>query len=313
MSDQAIEAVEPSLEDLIDQSLSANEPGEEVEESEDSGDEVIDDESIDDDDQSEQDEPTKVEPQAIKIKLKNETGEEVEEEFSPDELAASVMRHRDYTRKTQELSAREREAVQLVQERYAQTLSEGKQFVDEHLQIVEHALGMLSADKLDGLKERDFQSWAEAIDRRSALESAQRRLRESQSQLQKQQAEVFEQQRNEMARQTWQVLEGEGIGRSDIEKAFAAHAKYYGQFGKVSYDSILDPVSVMTIKDAVAYRALKEKSAQTTKQVQQQPKMPKGKAPTQRQTRRSKELDKKFASGKANVRDLASLIESMQS
>lgn len=249
-----------------------------------------------------------VEPQRIKLKLKNEQGEEVEEEFSPEELASGILRDRDYRHKTMALAEKERQATQIVQQQVEQAHSRLQSDLEMNQQIVDTLIGAFGNDRLEVLKAQDQVAWAEAMERKASLESARQYLQQKAQALKQEQAKMLDMQRQEMARSTWQVLSTSGITQKDVGEAFAAHKKYYGDLGDIDYNNILDPVSVMTIRDAVAYRQLKDAKPEVTKRVQAAAPMPKAKAPTPNKDRQMKQVDAKFKSGRASLRDLGDFI-----
>ncbi|MEY4756336.1 MAG: hypothetical protein RJA34_1234, partial [Pseudomonadota bacterium] len=124
-----------------------------------------DDESPDDEDAQKDQAP----PKKYTVAVKGDDGEETTLEVDESELVKGYQRQADYTRKTQALAQRETEAVQLVQQRVA----ESRQHYLEQAQIARQAVmqlaGLRTPQEMAQLAQTDPAAWVQEQQRQQAI------------------------------------------------------------------------------------------------------------------------------------------------
>ncbi len=254
-------------------------------------------------------EKAKGQPSGLKFKVpvKGEDGSDTTIEVDEKELIAGYQRHADYTRKTQELGNREREAHELV----SRKLVEGRDHYMRETQKAHAAIQMLAGLKTDAemaqLAATDQNAWVQEKARAEAIKGVLAQLDQSmaleQQQVQ-QQTQVAQQQEFHRA---WGVLGQEGIDKPKLQAIFQGIAKTYG-VDEQRFATVTDPKVVLIMRDAIAFRELKAQAAATKQKVQAAPKLPAARQAVPRSEQVNKRLDQRFRSGKAGTRDLAAFI-----
>jgi hypothetical protein len=245
----------------------------------------------------------------LKFTIKGEDGAEKQIEATPKEIAESWMRREDYTRKTQELGERERQAHEVV----SRKLSEGQSYYMQEAAKVHAALNAVAGLKTDqemaALAVENPALWVQENQRATAIRGVLQTIEQNiQAERQKTSGATSEQQQAEFQR-AWGVLGQQGIDKPKLKTIFDGVKDAYG-VPEEKFAQISDPKLVLIMRDAMEYRALKTKAEQMKKD-----KPNKGKPlPSTRQNvpqadASRKRLDTRFRSGKANVRDLASFIQ----
>lgn len=251
----------------------------------------------------------KQQSQKFKVTVKGEDGADIEQEVDAKELIAGYQRHADYTRKTQELSNREREAHELVSRR----LEEGRNHYMQEAQKAHAAIRMLAGLKTDAemavLAQTDEKAWVQERARAEAINGVLAQIEHGmsleQQQLQHQQQAAQQQE----FQKAWGVLGQQGIDKPKLKSIFDGVGKAYG-VEESRFAGVTDPKVVLIMRDALAYRELQERASKVKKDVKNAPNLP---APRQRvpqQEQANKRLDQKFRSGKAGTKDLAAWIAS---
>lgn len=264
----------------------------------------------DSDDEGEEadDEPAPVEK--ITLKVKGEDGTEETVETTIEELEASYMRQQDYTRKTQALATRENDAVKFFTNKHKEIRNQYLAQAELTRSAVANLAGFKSDSEMAQLANDDPAMWVSENQRQKQIVSYLNQLDESiQSEKQQAltQAEQAEQTRKaQLFSTSWEVLQKEGIDKPKLEKIYGDVNKNYG-FSQEELSTVLDYRMVQVMRDAVAFRALKAQKADVTKKAQSAPRMP------TRQTqpaneRRDRDLDAKFKSGRAKLKDLAEFL-----
>lgn len=264
----------------------------------------------DSDDEGEEadDEPAPVEK--ITLKVKGEDGTEETVETTIEELEASYMRQQDYTRKTQALATRENDAVKFFTNKHEEIRNQYLAQAELTRSAVANLAGFKSDSEMAQLANDDPAMWVSENQRQKQIVSYLNQLDESiQSEKQQAltQAEQAEQTRKaQLFSTSWEVLQKEGIDKPKLEKIYGDVNKNYG-FSQEELSTVLDYRMVQVMRDAVAFRALKAQKADVTKKAQSAPRMP------TRQTqpaneRRDRDLDAKFKSGRAKLKDLAEFL-----
>lgn len=307
MTDQANEAIDPmdAAAALIANSLDESDPPEDDEEQdaapEDAGEESEDAETAE---EGATEAPKEVVFAGQKFDLPANTPPEVVEKVA--EIGKQLQG--DYTRKTQELASREKQAAEIVQNE----LNQGRQHINQALQqahaVIQAVGGFMDPAQLAQLAETDPAAWIQANARQQQL-SAYLGQVQQQAQALEQQAKQAEAQRMEAAKQeAWQRLNAEGIDRKGLEKLWA-DAKQTFSLTDERLSQVLDADSWLVLRDAIAYRQLKAQTPAVTKKVAEAPQLPKAKQPMPQEVRQKLDARKAVTrKGGASMRDLAAFI-----
>jgi len=295
MTDQANEAIDPmdTAAALIANSLDESDPPEEDEEQPEATEETGATEA-----------PKEVVFAGQKFDLPANTPPEVVEKVA--EIGKQLQG--DYTRKTQELASREKQAAEIVQNE----LNQGRQHINQALQqaqaVIQAVGGFMDPAQLAQLAETDPAAWIQANARQQQL-SAYLGQVQQQAQALEQQAKQAEAQRMEAAKQeAWQRLNAEGIDRKGLEKLWA-DAKQTFSLTDERLSQVLDADSWLVLRDAIAYRQLKAQTPAVTKKVADAPQLPKAKQPMPQEVRQKLDARKAVTrKGGASMRDLAAFI-----
>jgi hypothetical protein len=248
--------------------------------------------------------------QKFKVTVKGEDGADIEQEVDAKELIAGYQRHADYTRKTQELGNREREAHDLVSRR----LEEGRNHYMQEAQKAHAAIRTLAGLKSDAemaqLAQTDQAAWVQERARAEAIKGVLAQIEQGMT-LEQQQAQhqqqVAQQQEFQKA---WGVLGQQGIDKPKLKGIFDGVAKAYG-VEETRFANVTDPKVVLIMRDALAYRELKEKAATVKKDVKNAPNLPAARQKVPQAEQAKKNLNQKFRTGRAGVKDLAKFIETI--
>lgn len=307
MTDQANEAIDPmdAAAALIANSLDESDPPEDDEEQdaapEDAGEESEDAETAE---EGATEAPKEVVFAGQKFDLPANTPPEVVEKVA--EIGKQLQG--DYTRKTQELASREKQAAEIVQNE----LNQGRQHINQALQqaqaVIQAVGGFMDPAQLAQLAETDPAAWIQANARQQQL-SAYLGQVQQQAQALEQQAKQAEAQRMEAAKQeAWQRLNAEGIDRKGLEKLWADARQTYGLTDE-RLSAAVDADSWLVLRDAIAYRQLKAQTPAVTKKVAEAPQLPKAKQPMPQEVRQKLDARKAVTrKGGASMRDLAAFI-----
>jgi hypothetical protein len=267
-----------------------------------------DSDELDESDDESDDDATPVEK--ITIKVKGEDGEEEIVEATPEELVASYMRRKDYTKKTQALAMRENEAVQFLTEKHEEIRQNYISQAELTRAAIVNMAGLKSESEMATLAHEDPAAWVAENQRQIQIGNYLNQLDQAihrEKSHAEQQSIIAEQSRKEqLFNNTWSVLQKEGIDRPKLENIYSTVVKNYG-FTQDELATVLDHRMVQVMRDAVAYRALKAQKANVTKKVQDAPRMPTRQSQPANE-RRDRELDAKFKSGKAKLNDLAAYL-----
>lgn len=243
----------------------------------------------------------------FKVPVKGEDGSTTEIEVDQKELIAGYQRHADYTRKTQELSNREREAHELVSRR----LDEGRAFYMQEAQKA-HALirtlaALKSDDEMAHLAATNKDAWVEEKARAEAIQRALHQLEQGMTAEQQRAQQQQQQAQQQEFHKAWGVLGQEGIDKPKLRSIFDGVAKSYG-VEESRFANVTDPKVVLIMRDALAYRELKAKTATVKKDVKNAPNLPPPRQRIPQKEQANKRLDQKFRSGKAGMKDLTAWI-----
>jgi hypothetical protein len=113
----------------------------------------------------------------------------------------------------------------------------------------------------------------------------------------------------QLAARAWGVLGQKGIDKPKLARIFdTMHTKYGVPTDRLA--NVNDPALVLIMADAAAYQGLKDKKAAVVKKVQEAPRLPAQRQSVPKNQQANKQLQQRFASGKAKLGDLAKWIES---
>lgn len=260
------------------------------------------------DEEEEEDKPTPVEK--ISFKVKGEDGKEETVEATTEEISASYLRHSDYTKKTQALAERERQAVEVFTEKYAEIRSDFLGKAEMARSAVLQVAGLKSEDEMAQLAQSDPSAWVLENQRRNAVASYLNNL-DQQIQGEREQASAQAQQRQqqwttESFQKAWTELQKDGIDRSKLANIYEKTTQSYG-FNQDELSRVYDARLVRMMRDATAYRELQSKRSEVTKRVAAAPKLPSKQAVPSNE-RKSKDLNARFRGGRATLNDLAALL-----
>jgi hypothetical protein len=266
-----------------------------------------DDEEQSDDDAEPEKKPEQATGQKFTVTVKGEDGADQTLEVDQKELIAGYTRHADYTRKTQELATKEREAARIVTTK----LEEGRNHYLQQAQLTHAAITRLAGLRTDAemaaLAQTDPSAWVQENQRATAIRNELQRLEqgmqaEHQQALQKQQETA-----RERKAQAWEQLTKDGIDRPAMERIYSTVTKTYGLSAE-QMAGVDDPRVVRMMRDAAAYHELKAKSAQVKKQAKAAPPLPPQRQTPTRSDQNTRRLNERFRSGRAGVKDLGAFI-----
>ena len=286
----------------------ADEPTSDEADTDDSANDGQDDDQ-DSPDGEDEDAPTPTETK-ITIKVKNDSGEEEAIELTPDEIAKSYMRQKDYTAKTTALAQRENEAVEFLRSKNEEVRSHYLQQAELSRAAIVQMAGIKTEDDLAQLASTDPAAWVAETQRQRQISNYLDGLNQ-QIEGEKQQAKAQADQRSAQAikhayETAWQELSKDGIDKPKLQKIYADVGKAYG-FSNEELGAVYDHRLVRALKDAAAYRALQAQKPAVMQKAQAAPRMPTKQTPPA-QERRDKELDNRFRTGRAKLSDLAAFL-----
>lgn len=271
--------------------------------------EVVEDPADDPDDEPESEEPEEQPSLKFKVSVKGEDGTDQEVEVDQKELINGYQRHADYTRKTQELSTREREVTQAV----ATRLQDGQNHYMQQAQMAQAAVrqlaGLRSADEMAVLAQTDPAQWVQEQQRERAINGVLSQLEQGLNTERAQQQNAQKQQQQQAFSDAWSVLSEAKIDKSALQKIYATVTTKYG-IPAAQLSNLYDPKLVLALRDAVAYQELKDKKVAVTKKVEAAPRLPAARQAVPRNEQADKKLSARFSSGKAKLSDLAAYLNS---
>ena len=261
----------------------------------------------DDDDSQESEEPAPV--AKITFKVKGEDGTEETVEASTEELAASYLRQKDYTKKTQALAARESEAVNFLKTKHDEIRNQYLSQAEVTRAALVQMAGIKTGDEMAQLAHSDPAAWVAENQRQQSVNAYLNKLDQQingERQRAAQEAEALRAQSlQKQFQQTWEVLEKEKIDKPALAKIYEGVNKTYG-FTPEELGNVYDHRLVRMMRDAQAYQALKAQKADVTRKVSDAPRMPQRQ--TKQPTRLDASLENKFKSGRAKLNDLAAYL-----
>lgn len=258
--------------------------------------------------ESPEDEPEQQATRKHKVTVKGEDGADQEVEVDEKELIAGYQRHADYTRKTQELGNKEREITKVLAQKHQEVQGHYVQQAHMARAAIVQIAGLKSPEEMAALSVSDPTAWVHEQQRATAVRNVLAQIEQG---IQQEQAKVNhqnEQNRVAALEQAWTVLRGEGIDKPKLEALFTKATKTYG-ITPAELETLMDPKAVLVLRDAINFRELKAKKAEVTKQAKNAPPLPAQRQSVPKSEQRLNTLNKRFASGRAKLSDLASFIE----
>ncbi len=244
----------------------------------------------------------------FKVPVKGEDGAESTIEVDEKELIAGYQRHSDYTRKTMELGNKEREITQVV----AQKLEQGQSYYMQQAHLARNAVlqlaGLRSPQEMAQLASTDPATWVQEQQRQAAVQGVLAQLEQGMQHEQQQTAAQRQAAMQQEISRAWGVLGSKGIDKPKLVKIYESVTKEYGVPAE-KLANVTDPALVEIMRDAAAYRELKNKKAEVVKKAQDAPRLPAQRQSVPKNEQANKRLDAKFASGKAKLSDLARYLE----
>lgn len=288
--------------ELTEEFDTSDEESDGQEESDDGSDEEMSDEEEADD--------TPAPERKVKVTVKGDDGTDQELEVDESELVKSYMRQSDYTRKTQELSQRESQAVELLTGKYQQFQQDFLAKAEASRAAIVQLAGIRSENEMAQLAQTDPAAWVAENQRQQSiyavLNQMDQQISQERQRMQAQQEQMIQQQRAELYQKSWAELQKDGVDRDRLAKAYESASKTYG-FSQEELGTILDHRQVRVMLDALAYRELKAQKPQVQQKVSAAPKMP-NKSTTTAQRKADQQLEAKFRNGRAKLNDLASFL-----
>lgn len=249
----------------------------------------------------------------IEVTIKGEDGSDTKLKVTKDELVKGYQRQADYTRKTQGLVERENQAVQVFQQKHSELRDNYLQRAEFATQAIAQLAGFRSDAEMAQLAAQDPATWVQENQRQNQIRQILGTL-EQQTQAERrqaaQQAEQFqESQLKTIKERSWAELQKDGMDKPKLQKTYESVIKHYGYEPK-DFSNVTDYRLVRMMADATAYRELKSKAPAVTQQAKAAPRMP-NQQTTSANVRASQEVNKRFSSGKATRRDLASFLSTL--
>lgn len=274
----------------------------------DTGEEAHDDSDHDDSEQS--DEAEEAAPvEKITVKVKGDDGQEETLELTPEDISASYLRQKDYTRKTQALAERENQAVEFIKTKHDEFRNQYLTQAEIARTAVIQMAGLKTGEEMAQLAHSDPAAWVAENQRQIGINNYLNQLNQ-QIEGEKQRA-VQEQQQHlnrtlqQQYQQTWNVLQQEKIDKPQLAKIYDGVSKNYG-FSPEELGNVYDHRLVKMMRDAQAYQDLKARKSDVVKKVSDAPRMPQKQAYVK--SARDQQLEQKFKGGRAKLNDLAALL-----
>lgn len=298
-----LESEQEENEEISDESTAE---GDTDEEDTDGQEESDDKESSEDEDAEETPAPER----KLKVTVKGDDGTEQEIEVDESELVKGYQRQADYTRKTQELSQREHQAVEILKAKHDEFAQEYLTKAEASRAAIVQLAGLRSAEEMAQLAQTDPAAWVAENQRQQSiyavLSQMDQQIAAERQAIEQRQQQQIQQARAEMFQRSWAELQKDGVDREKLSKAYQDVSKVYG-FTQEELGQVLDHRQVRVMLDALAYRQLKEQKPAVQKKVSEAPKLPSKANPTP-QSRKNVQLEKRFQGGRAKLNDLAAYL-----
>lgn len=306
--DNAPESMDDLAEFLVD-NPEADESEEVEEAATDAPDEDADDSPAEDADDASEDDAEQPSGRKFKVTVKGEDGADQTLEVDDKELVAGYQRHADYTRKTQELGNKEREITQVLAQKHQEMQSYYLQQAQMARAAVQQLAGLKSPEEMARLAQEDPAVWVQEQQRERAVHGVFAQIDQGIQQEKARKEQLQQQNREAALKQAWTELEGEGVTVPVLQEMVNKASKYYGAPAELVSSRVESALEARVLRDAIAYRDLKAKKAEVTKQAAKAPPLPAQRQTVPKQEQRMKSINNRFASGKAKLTDLAAFLE----
>jgi hypothetical protein len=243
----------------------------------------------------------------FKVTIKGDDGADEVREVPESELIKGYMRQSDYSRKRASDESRTTEFAQRTLTALEGQRTKHTEQLTFYAKAVQRLAAIRSPEEMATLAQTDPAQWVAEQQREKLIQGELNRLQSDIN------AEKAEAQRITAATQqaafqkAWGVLGQQGIDKPKLRKIFDDVGAAYG-FTEEQFQNITNPSLVLMMRDAAAYKALKEKSAAVTKKVQEAPRMPPPRQTLPRNERLAKRIDARFKGGHAKLDDLAAYL-----
>lgn len=247
-------------------------------------------------------------PRKIKVPVKDESGQDTgTEEVDESELISGYMRQKAFTQKTMELSAKEKQATEIVQQRVTEASQYALQQHQAAKAVIVQLAGLKSEEELQRMEVEDPAGWIQEQGRMRRVTALWENAEASEKVEQERITQIDQEKAQAQSEAAWVTLTEKGIDRQKLADLYGSATKAYGitndQLGKVT-----DAGLVLAIKDALAYRDLQAKKPQITQKVKEAERLPTNKKALPASERVNRSLGEKFSKGRAKVDDLASFL-----
>lgn len=267
------------------------------------------DEAEEDSDSEESEDPPTTD-RTFKVKVQGDDGEPVEKDVSEKELLDGYMMRADYTRKTQELSLREKELTQQLAGKFEEHRNHYLNEARLARAAVEQFAGLKTDQEMAQLAQSDPAGWVLENQRQQTVRNILGQLGQR---IQQEEHQVHEQ-RNAQLQQAYQMAWGElskdGIDKAKLASIYDQACKQYG-FRMDDFSNVYDPRAVRVLKDNAEMRErlnkLESKAKTVMKQAKEAPAIPSKQALAQSE-RKARTMENKFRSGNAKLADLAAFL-----
>jgi len=251
--------------------------------------------------------PQEQEPRKYKVTVKGEDGADVEQEVEEAELIAGYQRQTDYTRKTQELAKRESETAQFLKSKHDEFIGEHLKQAEVAKAVVYQLAGVKTQQEMYDLAQNDPAAYVAEKERQEMIRGFIGQVDQYVGQINHRQQAEQQQQTEQVKQAAWEALSKENITREGLAKVYQDSRQKYG-VQDATLANLYDPGLVLMMRDALAFRDLKNKVPEVTKRAKEAPRMPADKPQHTRSERQNADLDKKFKSGRAKLADLAAYL-----
>jgi hypothetical protein len=222
--------------------------------------------------------------QKFRVKVKDEAGEDVDEDLTLEELAAGYMRNKRFTVGMQHQAAQEKQRQEHFFQAVNQTVEQGRNQIRALQQmVVAAAAPELANVNWQQVAAENPSLYVQLQAKHQQLNAVLGQLAERDRALQQEQQTVTQRQRDQAMRQSLEHLSREIKGfnlEKDAPKLKDAGTKY--GFTAAELDSVVDGRFIHLLHDAMQWRQLQTQKPGALKKVAEAPKVIKPQAPQQR-------------------------------
>jgi hypothetical protein len=219
------------------------------------------------------------------------------------------MMRAQFTRATQELAARETEAVQLVKKH----VDDSRNYYLQQAQVARATVLQLAAirdpQQMAALAHENPSLWAQEVERERLVTNALQHIDKAiQSETQRGSEQQQRQLLEDRARALSELESKDGLSNEKIGQIFQTVQKLYG-FPVERFQQVREAGLVRMMRDAAAYNDLVGKRDAAKKKVADAPRLPQQRQSSTKRAEATKSLNQRFRSGKAKLNDLAAYLQ----